>query len=109
MGYLLYVTGYTPASPITAVTGGVLVASDVTRGSYTNRLGQTVVTLATPNGMLPAITTSVPNPADAPTQPLLTAAPAALKDQDEAGIHPLAPQYPGSGDPLSDEIAAIED
>ena len=84
--------------------------------SYTNKWGQTVAPAATASGMSPAFDSSgatngvtVPNTAYAPTQPVVSAAPEALKDQDEAGIHPLSPQYPDTNPVLEAEIAAIED
>lgn len=84
--------------------------------SYTNKWGQTVAPQSTTTGMIPAFDATgatngvtVPNTADAPTQPVVSAANAALVDQDEAGIHPLSPQYVGSNAALAAEIAAIED
>ena len=84
--------------------------------SYTNKWGQTVAPTATSTGMIPAFDSTgatngitVPNTAGDPTKPVITAAPAALKDQDEAGIHPLSPQYNGTSPVLAAEIAAIED
>ena len=87
--------------------------------SYTNKWGQTVATLATPSGMLPTFDitdtdmsgngVTVPNTADVPSVPLATARAVATVDQDEAGTHPLSPQYVGSNAALAAEIAAIED
>lgn len=93
--------------------------------SYTNKWGQTVTTQSTTSGMLPTYVAagaevfdtnstdvggvSVPNTADLPNVPYATARAVATVDQDEAGIHPLSPQYNGSNAALAAEIAAIED
>jgi hypothetical protein len=77
-------------------------------GSYTNRLGQTVVYTATPSGMLPTYDPTdtdqsgngitVPNTADGQPQPYETAAVVATDTQDTANVHPLYPLYPGAED-----------
>lgn len=87
--------------------------------SYTNKWGQTVVATATPSGMMPTWDPSdntlagngvtVPNTADAMNPPYATPRAILMVDQDEAGIHPLSPQYNGSNAALAAEIAAIED
>ena len=117
--YLIACDSYTNATPITTIVGGELVSAIKDYRTYTNNLGQTVALIETSEGMLPAIIVTPANTADSPTQPYVTAAPTALKDQDEVGIHPLSPQYPGqdkavvsgaeTDSALATEIAAIED
>lgn len=106
--YLIACDSYTAASPIVTIVGGELVSEINDYRTYTNNLGQTVALIETPTGMLPAVVVTVPNTADAPTQPTITAAPAALADQAQSNVHPLSPQYNGSNDALAAEIAAIE-
>ena len=103
----------------TTITGGVVVCDILDYTTYTNNLGQTVALIKTSEGMLPSIIVTPANTADAQSHPYSSARPTALVDQDEAGVHPLAPQYPGQGDAvvsgaatdsaLATEIAAIED
>ena len=87
--------------------------------SYINKWGQTVDTESTTSGMLPTFDSAdtaqsgngvaVPNTADTMNPPYATPRAILMVDQDEAGIHPLSPQYAGSNAALAAEIAAIED
>ena len=93
--FLIAVEGYTPATPITAITGGVVVSEILDYRTYVNNLGQTVAAIETTSGLLPAIAITVPNTAAAQPVPYVTAA--AVEQPDQNGLAtPYAPQYAGS-------------